>query len=269
MWFVRMMFLLVPVALLAQSPSGVKVYYEDQEGGVQLYADNTRFCPFTVEFRLETINMQSDGGRLIEKVLDAGAYRVPIAFLTITDVYQESSFNFKVTYFMGNALDKPSSDHTYRLPFRAGQRYYMSQGYNGVFSHQGKYSVDFTMPEGTEVCAARSGMVVEVSLTSTSGCPDVKCIHDANHIIIYHDDGTFADYAHLLQHGSLVHPGDRVEEGQVIGYSGNTGFSSGPHLHFEVFYQDKEKRITLPTLFYLSPGHSGYLEEKNAYTAFD
>ena len=144
----------------------------------------------------------------------------------------------------------------------------MSQGYNGNFSHQGKNSLDFTMPEGTKICAARGGIVIEVKVDSNRGCASKRCIKDANNIVVYHDDGTFSEYAHLQKRGSKVEPGDKVIPGQVIGISGNTGFTSGPHLHFEVFYFEKEKRITVKSQFDIKGGKVEYLKEMEDYTSF-
>ena len=51
---------------------------------------------------------------------------------------------------------------------------------------------------------------------------------------VNHGDGTFADYVHLMQDGVIVENGMSVEQGDTIAHSGNSGFSSGPHLHFHV-----------------------------------
>ena len=56
----------------------------------------------------------------------------------------------------------------------------------------------------------------------------------ANHVRILHDDGSMAVYAHLQPESVVVRAGARVRAGQQIGSSGNTGFSTGPHLHFAV-----------------------------------
>ncbi|MGB5690717.1 MAG: M23 family metallopeptidase, partial [Woeseiaceae bacterium] len=65
--------------------------------------------------------------------------------------------------------------------------------------------------------------------------PDADLYADlANIVRVLHDDGTFAVYAHLNWNSIRVNPGERVHAGQYIADSGNTGFSSGPHLHFAV-----------------------------------
>ncbi len=61
----------------------------------------------------------------------------------------------------------------------------------------------------------------------------------ANLIFILHADGTIARYLHLQQGGAHVEVGDRVAAGALIGYSGNTGYSQSPHLHFDVFSVDE------------------------------
>lgn len=67
----------------------------------------------------------------------------------------------------------------------------------------------------------------------------------ANYIIIKHADGTFAEYVHLQKDGALVRMGDEVTVGQPIGLSGQTGFASKPHLHFDVFQAiDGKKKLS-------------------------
>ena len=68
-------------------------------------------------------------------------------------------------------------------------------------------------------------------------------------IRILHDDGTYAIYAHLNTNSIRVRPGDRVERGEYIADSGNTGFSSGPHLHFAVVRNTGMAIESLPVVF--------------------
>ena len=134
------------------------------------------------------------------------------------------------------------------LPFEAGRTVTVSQGFNGYFSHysDSRYAVDFPVDEGTTVVAARGGMVWRVKEDSNSGCAEDTCASQGNYVIIDHGDATFGYYYHLQQNGALVAAGDQVCVGQPIGKSGNTGFSSGPHLHFGV--EDLNGQ-TLPLVF--------------------
>lgn len=123
-----------------------------------------------------------------------------------------------------------------RLPFTAGQAVRIGQGYHGPFSHVGAsaYALDFSVPEGTIVRAARAGRVTSVREDSDTGCGDVSCADLANSVEIDQGDGTFAEYLHLSFDGVLVEDGEIVARGQPIALSGNTGWSTGPHLHFQV-----------------------------------
>jgi|GEM_PF-3527407 len=121
-------------------------------------------------------------------------------------------------------------------PFEPDTELVVSQGFHGYYSHYGSstYAVDFSVAEGTTIVAARGGIVRATRSDSDSGCPDTSCADDANYVVIDHGDATFATYLHLEYDGVDVEVGDMVATGQPIGRSGNTGFSSGPHLHLEI-----------------------------------
>jgi murein DD-endopeptidase MepM/ murein hydrolase activator NlpD len=112
----------------------------------------------------------------------------------------------------------------------------VGQASHGSFSHNGTstYAIDFTVPEGTLIVAAREGRVLATRSDSDVGCEDASCLDDGNYVIVDHGDGTTARYWHLQHEGALVEPGDTVCAGDLIGRSGNTGWSTVPHLHFVV-----------------------------------
>ena len=106
------------------------------------------------------------------------------------------------------------------------------------------------MPIGTDVLAARGGVVFDVAADNYSGGIDpAKNGSEANYVRILHEDGTFSLYAHLNWNTIRVKPGDRVRAGDYIADSGNTGFSTGPHLHFAVQRNIGMQIESLPVVF--------------------
>ena len=136
----------------------------------------------------------------------------------------------------------------HHLPFREGHRTKIMQGFHGYLSHKEDlaYSVDFRCEDGTPVTASRDGIVWKLREDSNKGCADASCIDEANFVIIDNGDGTYAEYYHLRHLGVLVDEGQPVCAGDVIALCGNTGFSTGPHLHFSV--TDTSRR-TIPFQF--------------------
>ena len=104
--------------------------------------------------------------------------------------------------------------------------------------HKGpyKHAIDFLIPEGIGVLAAADGIVNRVTVKSSEGGDNKKYKSEeyANYITINHANNEQSRYGHLQHNGSLVKPGEKVKAGQIIGISGNTGYSTEPHLHFEI-----------------------------------
>jgi hypothetical protein len=131
-----------------------------------------------------------------------------------------------ITPVASNPMTLPSSD-VYRFPFASGVAASYSQGPGGGFSHGGDNAYDLVADEGTQIAAARAGTVTNAVGTNGNG-------GDPNIIEVQQDNGTTGIYLHMKQGGVLVRVGDRIAAGQVIGLVGTTGFSTGPHLHYQV-----------------------------------
>ena len=130
-----------------------------------------------------------------------------------------------------------------RLPFPVGTNITTGQTFNGVFSHYGEgyYAVDMWDSDeydGTPIVAFKAGVVLHVKEDGSINCIDSgislsDCRH-ANYVVIDHGDSTYSRYHHLKYNSVNVSVGESVDQGHQIGLLGNTGYSSGPHLHFSV-----------------------------------
>jgi len=138
-----------------------------------------------------------------------------------------------IYFSSGSTVTENIHAFIYELPYKEGTKFKVVQGYGGRFSHKNKAALDFAMPVGTPIYAARGGIVFSFKDNSDEGGPFSKYGKKANYIIIQHDDGSFGCYWHLKKNGVVVKSGV-VNTGQLIGYSGNTGFVLRPHLHFAV-----------------------------------
>lgn len=153
---------------------------------------------------------------------------------------------------------KPDNSYIYSLPFAKGSKFLLIQAYNSSMSHKDEISLDFKMKKGSKVCAARAGIVTAVEEDNDEGGLKDEYLSKGNHIIITHNDGSEAMYWHLQKDGVLVNVGDSVKQGQLIGYSGNTGYTAFPHLHFQVYDQNGKniatRFYTKKGIIYLRPG---------------
>lgn len=246
-----------------------KVFYEQDEKNILLFfADNNELFPVTVIFNFQLSNMKSSQGINFHIVIPAQSLKTEITTLAPIDEYKTVKFSYNTRTLRGDVNMVPDEDHVYDLPYKKGTSYNVMQGYNGSSTHRNINALDFSLKMGDEVYASRAGKVVRVVEHNTRHCLQPQCADYNNVIQIYHKDGSFADYAHLQKNGSIVNVGDAVEAGELIGYSGNTGFASGPHLHFNVFVPDEDQGYkTIKTLFRTGDGQrSEYLQEKRIYS---
>ena len=169
------------------------------------------------------------------------------------DPRQSWRYRFQTETVPGNPEIAHRPEQPYRPPFAPGAEFNIGQAWGGAFSHtepHAWHAVDIAMPIGTPIHAARAGVVMDQARWfHRSGLDHDRYAARANFIRILHDDGTMAVYAHLDYAGVRVHPGERVARGQYIGRSGNTGFSSGPHLHFVIQKNRDMQLVSVPFEF--------------------
>jgi len=236
------------------SDVGISVTHGFEGGKVQLTAHNLFYAP--VEIALEF-------DRIVGLELPPSDYKLRWIVPPRTDLELISldfledgstpSLDYRFHYLAGSpeAIHRPQL--AYRAPFAIASNFPVTQAYPEVATHTTRdsyFAVDVAMPIGTDIFAARDGVVFDVASNHFRGGLDRKRDGpSANVVRILHDDGTYAIYAHLNTNTIRVKPGDRVQRGQYIADSGNTGFSSGPHLHFAVVRNVGMEIESLPILF--------------------
>ena len=134
-------------------------------------------------------------------------------------------------------------EYLYRLPYADDASFPIIQAYGAKLSHRGpeQFTLDFGMPVGTPVHAARDGVVVLLEDANDAGCSSEECGRLANFVVVLHSDGTTGEYFHLAQGSARVRLGERVSRGQPLALSGNTGYSTAPHLHFGVYRAARDR----------------------------
>ncbi|MCW8156234.1 DUF4124 domain-containing protein [Stutzerimonas stutzeri] len=209
----------------------VKLETRKHDAGETLLVRNDLFAPVDIELKLENVeNAVGAPAKPIRWVLPPRS-QIRLATLAPRDASKPLKYTPKLRHALGDPrlIPKP---YKYPLPWQGGP-FRLTQGANGQYSHftpKGRYAVDIAMPEGTPIVAARGGMVVKIE-NEQSGRGNNPA---GNFVRILHDDGTMGVYLHLMKGSVAVREGQRIETGTRIARSGNTGNSTGPHLHFVV-----------------------------------
>lgn len=205
--------------------------FENRPDAIEVWADNNLAGAIEVQLRTLKGAVESADPPLPARAVVPALQRTLVARLgprTAAELWLDVT--------PGNPNAQPK-DVEYAYPLRTPELR-IEQGWGGVYSHsdeQNRHAVDFAAEIGTPVIAARAGTVMEVeSDFERAGLDTEQYARSANFVRIVHDDGTMALYAHLKQDGVLVRAGQHVRKSEVIGFSGNTGFTTGPHLHFAV-----------------------------------
>ncbi|HPC39130.1 MAG TPA: M23 family metallopeptidase [Exilispira sp.] len=243
----------------------VKIFYEKEKDTFNFYSVNLFEVPF--QFKIYISNLNSF------------LYDVTFPFYSISKAKEGKKFLFSLKskdkvepkFWIEMSIGDPSSascdNYIYILPFENGKEYFVYQGYNSNFTHKGtaSYALDFSMPIGTPICAVRDGIVYNVvDIYNKSGLSSYYSKY-TNFISIYHNDGTYSIYAHIKYKGSIVKVGEKVKAGQVIGYSGNTGRTSGPHLHIQINLPTYMAHKSVPVPFLDENGNGFYVKEGKFY----
>ncbi len=255
---------------LAGEQKLIRISNQKSDGNTEFFVENLQHAEVTVTLELELTNLKASASLPFTKTIPPLA-KVQVFSVTPENPKEDSSWSYTY-YATWGSLDAQHDDaHIYQLPYAAGVTYPVSQGFHGNYSHTGGdcFSIDFKMPEGSPVHAARDGVVVGTKSDSDLGGSSKKYEWDANYILVKHSDGTLGHYVHLQKDGVKVKVGDQVQAGQFIGLSGNTGHSTGPHLHFAVFRaQTGKSRETIPVKFRTTPLLAEVLSEGRSYKAF-
>jgi len=255
-------------ATLAQESTNkmVRVVTKRQGDRTRFFVENLEASEVTATFDLKLTNLRASAGSF------TATYPpncMTEAFtLAPVDADKQWSYSYVNHFTMGSLSAVHDDSVIYVLPYAPGTENKVTQGYNGSYSHSGadQFAIDFKMPPGTPVHAARSGVVVKTKTDSNVGGPDRKYENCANYILIRHTDGTVANYAHLMKDGCAAKVGQIVQAGDLIGYSGNTGFTSGPHLHFSVFKTKSGKqRVSIPVKFQTASAKAITITEGKTY----
>lgn len=201
------------------------------------YIENLKTCEVTATFnftKLENIEISKD---LPYSITVPPLKKIKVLDLQPKDKNLKWEYYYKYNVVEGTMNANHDNNYVYTLPYHSNKKHLVVQGFNGKFSHKGeqKYSIDFDFKEGTEILAARDGEVVAIKNDSDEGGTDKSFGNKANYVYIKHSDGTFGSYLHLKKDGVKVSVGQKVKVGDLLGLSGNTGFSSDPHLHFWVY----------------------------------
>ncbi|MBB1060071.1 peptidoglycan DD-metalloendopeptidase family protein [Marilutibacter spongiae] len=218
-------------------PGAIARLRVEADGGRYLaWADNTLDGPIEVMLHFSQRDNIVGAPALPARATVPAHGSALVSVLSAATQGRGGSFELRMDSLPGDPNARPR-DVEYQMPLETAALD-IEQGYGGSFSHadpENRHAIDFGAPIGTPVLAARAGRVMQVeSGFDRAGLSQETYGGRANYIRILHDDGTMALYAHLKANGVHVRVGQQVEAGQRIGLSGNTGFTTGPHLHFVV-----------------------------------
>ncbi|VEF13708.1 peptidase M23B [Pseudomonas fluorescens] len=224
----------------------VFVDIKKQKGMDVVFVRNDLYAPVKIALAFTGLsNVRGAPAQTIHRVLPARS-NTRLAQLKAVSASQPLVYTPQFHYSLGDPAGT-AQGYRYPLPWRGGP-FRLSQGANGKYSHYGpknRYAMDIAMPVGTPIIAARAGVVVKTENSQSGRGTDAS----GNFVRVLHDDGTMGVYLHLKQGSVGVREGQRVKVGSPLALSGNTGNSSGPHLHFVVQRNTGEGLVSIPYQF--------------------
>lgn len=234
----------VEVDVWEPDQDAVSLRYTDR-GNLYLY--NSLYGPVTV-----TLKLSQQRDVIAHRDLTQPIVIPPRTELFVDQVHYMGQGKLEFAYHF--SVGTPSQIHEDRSqlqpPFVGV--YPISQGFNGGYSHSlpgNRYAIDIAMPVGVPILAAKSGRVLDMRDSFDGHSNDPADRARTNYIRLLHADGTMTLYAHLKAHSLRVQPGQQVSAGTMLALSGNTGYSTGPHLHFAVQTNDGKRLISIPFRF--------------------
>jgi len=218
---------------------------------------NNIWGPIELELKLSEKENVTSEPPLPARLVLPGQTERRLLKIRATDPGQGFSFRLVYKEMIGPPLDQLPAEVDYHPPFPLGQQFQISQGFDNDITHNdppNQYAVDIVMPVGTPILAARPGRIMEMEDDFHGAAQKERYLTRSNHVRILHDDGTMAVYAHLQANSLRIHEGVQVARGQWIANSGNTGYSSGPHLHFVIQLNAGMSLESLPFRFITPTG---------------
>lgn len=174
-------------------------------------------------------------------ILNSIAYLLPVIFIGCSVSNNPQRKEIKL---LQKGIIKDDSSFIYQLPYEKNKSHLLVQGYFSRYTHKNRAALDFKMKKGTKICAVRDGVVIRIKEDGKTGGSKIKYRPQGNYIVIQHSDNARSGYWHLKHDAVWVNVGDTVKQGQVIGLSGNSGYTYFPHLHFIVWRSDKPGQWT-------------------------
>jgi len=231
---------------------GVSVTQGFANGELQLTARNDSYAPVQLVLDISALyNVALPPPEQPREFLVAPRSSMQLLALAAELGSAAPGIDYRYRWLAGDPQAQHAPPEPYRAPFALAGRHPVTQAWPDTATHttlDSRYAIDIAMPVGTDVVAARGGMVIDTeSEQFRSGFDQDPAT--ANLVRILHDDGTFAVYAHLNRSTIRVRPGERVARGDYIADSGNTGYSSGPHLHFAVMRNAGMRFTSVPVQF--------------------